>query len=82
MIASLFIATRRFDPCDGEKWSDYCRWAKIPVLLEVVSLDGMLCPHLIKEFLDEDWNHIVCEDFRLDYSCHLDYLKQRVQETP
>jgi hypothetical protein len=79
MATPLFIATKRFDPSDGQKWRDYCHWAKIPGLLEVVSLDVLLCPHLINEFLDEDWKHMVCEDFRLDYFHHLDYLRQRVK---
>jgi hypothetical protein len=79
MVLPLFIATKRFDPSDGEKWDSYCPWAKIPGLVEVVTLDGSLCPHLIKEFQDEDWRHIVCEDFRLDYFYHLHYLKQRVE---
>lgn len=76
--AALFIATERFDHSDGEKWQHYFECAKTPNLTEVVSLDIMLCPHIVKEFNDEDWNHIVCEDFRLDYFHHLDYLKQRV----
>jgi hypothetical protein len=79
MTTPLFIATERFDPSDGEKWQKYCEWAKIPGLAELVSLDGMLCKHLIKEFNDEDWNHIVNEDFQLDYFYHLDYLLRRVQ---
>jgi len=82
MPTPLFIATERFDPSDGEKWQKYCDWAKIPGLVEVVSLDTMLCKHLIKEFQDEDWSHIVNEDFRLDYFYHLDYLKQRIQNIP
>ena len=56
MPTPLFIATERFDPSDGEKWQKYCDWAKIPGLVEVVSLDAMLCKHLIKEFQDEDWS--------------------------
>jgi hypothetical protein len=82
MSPPLFIATERFDPSDGEKWQKYCDWAKIPGLVEVVSLDSMLCKHLINEFQDEDWSHIVNEDFRLDYFYHLDYLKQRIQNIP
>jgi hypothetical protein len=77
----LFIATECFDPSDGEKWLSYCRWANIQGLIEIVSLDCALCRHLVKEFLDEDWKHIVCENFRLDYFYHLDYLLQRVQIT-
>jgi hypothetical protein len=82
MTTPLFIATERFDPLDGEKWQKYFEWAKIPALVEVVSLDASLCRHLIEEFQDEDWRHIVCEDFRLDYFYHLDYLKQRIQNVP
>ena len=82
MTTPLFIAAERFDPTHGEKWRKYYEWAKIPALAEVVSLDTLLCRHIIKEFLDEDWQHIVCEDFRLDYFLHLDYLKQRIQGVP
>ena len=79
MTEPLFIATERFDLSDGEKWRKYFEWAKIPALKEVVSLDTCLCGHLVKEFLDEDWKHIVCEDFRLSYFKDLDYLLKRVQ---
>jgi hypothetical protein len=74
----LFIATERFDPSDGEGWTNYVKWARIPNLVEVVSLDGMLCPHLPRELEDEDWNHIVNADFRSNYFYHLDYLMQRI----
>ncbi len=80
MPTPLFIATERFDPSDGEKWEKYIAWAKIPALVEIVSLDSLLCPRLIDGPEAEDWQHIVCEDFRLDYFYHLDYLKQRIQD--
>jgi len=80
MAKPLFIATERFDPSDGEKWQSFCQWAEIPGLVEVVSLDSLLCPHVVKELRGEDWHHIVCEDFRLDYFYHLDYLKERIQD--
>lgn len=82
MATPLFIATERFDPSDGEKWEGYCHWAKIPGLVEVVSLDTVLCPRLIKELHDEDWQYVVCEDFRLDYFRDLNYLKRRIQDIP
>jgi len=78
-MLALFIATERFDPSDEERWEKYIQWAKIPALTEIVSLDCLLCPHLINGPQDEDWQHVVCEDFRLDYFYHLDYLMQRVQ---
>jgi hypothetical protein len=79
MSAPLFIATERFDPTNGDAWWKYFEWAKIPALKEVVSLDDCLCTHMIHEFTDEDWGHIVCEDFRLDYFKDLDYLLERVK---
>lgn len=79
MPAPLFIATERFDPSDGKKWQEYTAWAKIPTLMEVVSLDALLCRHLINAPQGEDWQHIVCENFRLDYFYDLDYLKRRIE---
>lgn len=78
-ITPLFIATERFDPADGEKWERYIEWAKIPRLTEVVGLDSMLCRRILTELSAEDWEHVVCENFRLDYFLHLDYLKLRTQ---
>ena len=82
MPRPLFIANSRFDPSDGETWQQYCEFAKIPGLVEVVSLDGMLCRRLINEFRDEDWRHNVQEEYRLDYFYDLEYLKQRVADVP
>jgi hypothetical protein len=78
MDRPLFIAKTPFGPAEGEAWLNYCQWAKIPGLTEVVSLDSSLCPRVIKEIADEDWSHIVNEDFRLDYFYDLDYLLERV----
>jgi len=78
MPEPLFIGTKRFAPSDGEKWHKYVDWAQIPALVEIVGLDCMLCRRLIDKFQDEDWQHIVNEDFRLDYFSHLDYLQRRI----
>jgi len=75
----LFIATARFDPLDGAAWTKYYEWAKIPALREVVSLDCSLCERLVTDFTDEDWQHVVQEDFRLSCFHHLDYLLCRVR---
>jgi hypothetical protein len=78
-VETLFIATVRFNPSDGSRWQSYYEWANIPQLAEVVSLDSMLCPRLITEIRDEDWNHIVCANFRTAYFLDLEYLKRKVQ---
>ena len=77
MIKPLFTATERFDPSDGERWDNYVRWANIPKLVEVVSLDGILCPRIRPEIVDEDWQHNVHEDYRLSYFYDLDYVIHR-----
>ncbi|MDB6036069.1 MAG: hypothetical protein JWM16_6407 [Verrucomicrobiales bacterium] len=78
-VVPLFIATEAFAHTDGGGWTAYFEWAKIPQLVEVVGLDSILCRRIVTELNDEDWNHIVCEDFRLGYFLHLDYLKRRTQ---
>ena len=67
MARPLFTATKRFDSSDGEAWYKYVSWAKIPNLVELVTLDGILCPSVIPVLNDEDWNHNVHEDFQTDY---------------
>lgn len=79
MPTPLFIATGRFDPSDGEKWRRYFDWARIPALLEVVSLDLMLCPRLIDSPREEDWDHIVLEEVCFGYYHQLDPLLRRVE---
>jgi hypothetical protein len=77
-MTPLFIATETFGPSDGAKWRNYIEWAKIPHLMELVSLDGVLCRRLVCDLKDQDWKHIVNEDFRLGYFYDLDYLMKRV----
>jgi hypothetical protein len=78
----IYIATERFDSTDGEKWGKYFEWAKIPNLTEIIGLDSTLCPRLPQETSDEDWAHVVNEEFRTDYFLHLDYLIKRIQTQP
>lgn len=82
VIQPLFIATERFDRSDGEAWSSYVEWAQIPHLIEIVGLDGILCPRIVEQLQKEDWKHIVCEDYRLGYFHDLDYLMERIAGTP
>lgn len=77
MAEPLFIAVVPFDPSDGQKWQDYCHWAKIPNLVELISLDSLLCRRIISEFLPEDWTHIVNENFRLNYFHDFNHLMRR-----
>ena len=75
-MRALYIATRRFGPGAAE-WESYRRWSALE-LTELVSLDLMLCPSVLEEIITEDWDHIVNQDFMLNYFTNLDYLVRRV----
>jgi hypothetical protein len=81
-VTPLFVATERFDPSDGERWESYVRWAKIPNLAEVVGLDNILCPTILPELSEEDWQHNVQADYRLNYFYDLKYLIHRSSSVP
>jgi hypothetical protein len=72
-----FIVTETFDPRRGEAWHRYVAWSKLTQLTEVVSLDSNLCPPVVGEIRDEDWPHIVNEDFMTNYFTDLEYLLRR-----
>ena len=76
-MGPLFIVTERFDPRRGEEWHRYVAWSKLAQLTEVVSLDSNLCPPVVGEIRDEDWPHIVNEDFMTNYFTDLEYLLRR-----
>jgi hypothetical protein len=73
----LYLATERFDAAKGAQWDHYVAWSGLSQLREMVTLDAVLCPRVIREILPEDWNEIVNEDFMTDYFISLDYLMQR-----
>jgi len=73
-----YIACEKFGPHTHKGWDKYLTWAKLPHLIEVVSLDVVLCPSVIEHLTAEDWGHNVAEDFKTDLFADLDYLVQRV----
>lgn len=74
----LFVAKRRFDPAQGEKWTDYIDWSGLRQLREVVSLDEILCPTVPAQLLPADWEHNVHADYLTSYFQSHDYLARRV----
>jgi len=69
-----FIATQRFDSSDVG-WQKYLAWSRLEQLNEVISLDPSLCPSVLPEIKREYWDHIVNEDFLLNFFVDLDYLR-------
>jgi hypothetical protein len=49
----------RFSPEGGDRWSKYIQWSGLVHLKEVVGLDCLLCPSVLREYVDEDWPHLI-----------------------
>jgi hypothetical protein len=77
-----FIATEPFGPQCGKGWEGFIAWSRLTQLEEIVSLDGILCPTVLREIKDEYWPHIVNEDFLLNFFVDYDFLKQQVAKIP
>jgi hypothetical protein len=76
-LGPLYIAIEPFDGRRGDEWAKYIAWSGLSHVSEIVSLDSMLCPRIIESIVDEDWPHIVNENFMLDYFVDLGYLLER-----
>lgn len=76
----IYSAVKRFDPACGERWREFIDWSGLTQLREVVSLDIILCPNVIQDLTDEDWQHNVQESFMLTLFHDLSYLVRRVGE--
>jgi hypothetical protein len=74
-MTPLFIATERFD-ASYANWEKYIAWSRLQQLDEVVSLDRGLCPTVLPDIKPEYWNHIVNEDFMLQFFVDFDYLRK------
>src|SRR5205823_5496726 len=76
----LYIATERFGPWD-RAWAGFIEWSGLRQLTEVVSLDGALCPPILKAPEPADWDYILKEDFMIDYFAmfDLDHLLRRIE---
>ncbi len=53
MTTPWYIAVEPFDPRFGETWTNYVAWSGLTQLVEVVSLDGSLCPPVIRNPREE-----------------------------
>jgi hypothetical protein len=78
IIKPWYAAVEAFDPRLGSVWDSYIAETGLKQLKEVITLDGILCPDVIKELLPEDWKHNIDEDYVFFYFCDLDYLLKRI----
>lgn len=70
-------AVERFGPDSGDTWLNYVACFGVPHLKEVISLDGLLCPNLVKDLTDDDWQQNLVDDGLIFYFHHLDYFLSR-----
>jgi len=75
-----FVAVEKFDPLH-EGWKKYIEWSRLSQLKEVISLDCSLCPAVVREALEEDWDHIAEEVFIGFYFRDREYLMSRTKNT-
>jgi hypothetical protein len=77
-MAVIYSAVKRFGPDCGESWRNFIAWSGLTQLREVISKDIMLCPTVLQQLTDEDWQHNVQEDFKITLFYDLDYVLGKV----
>lgn len=79
-IRPEFTAVHGFTARDEFSRAEYIAWMNCPQVVELISLDMLLCPcpSVFEPITDEDWRHCICVDFRTGQFDDLAYLLQRV----
>lgn len=75
----LFTIVEPFSPADGEKWISYCEWRGVR-LERFDSIDGMLRPNLFTTPDEEDWEHVVNENFMLHLITDLPHATRKREQ--
>lgn len=73
----LYTIRERFTPELSESWRDYLAFSGFQNIVEVVTLDTILCPDVVTELREADWDHNVLADSLIDFFRDLDYLLNR-----
>lgn len=73
----LYTLRGRFTAATRERFDDYRSFSGFRHITEVVTLDSMICRDLIDELQDDDWEHNVHEDFRIQLFRDSAYLMSR-----
>ncbi len=76
MSAWLYTIRQRFTP-DLSRWDSYIEFSGFKQIRELITLDSMMCPSIISELRDEDWNHNVHEDWKTELFYNSEYLITR-----
>jgi hypothetical protein len=78
-IKPWYAAVEAFVPKSGDVWDNYIRESGLKQLNEVITLDDILCPNIVRELTPEDCEHNVTEDYVFFYFRDLDYLLKRIE---
>lgn len=73
----LYTIRERCTPETQEGWEGYLAFSGFTHITELVTLDSMMCPAIIIDLVDEDWNHNVHEDCRITFFRDTEYLLNR-----
>lgn len=75
----LFTVVESFSPSDGDRWISYCQWRGLAFTC-FDSIDSILRPSLFDATEEDDWNHVVHEDFKTHLMTDYDYAVQKQSE--
>lgn len=74
-----YTAVERFK-VEPPGWFGDARSAALPPVVDVVTLDGLLCPMILDDLIDEDWAHNLIDVNEPFWFRDLDYLLARVAD--
>ena len=74
-----FIAVERFSPDNGNSWNDFINFSGLTQLEEVVSLDALLCPSLIDELDNLDYQYVLYQEHSYILFSSFDWLCEKVK---
>ncbi len=73
-----FIACKRFTPSNNDSWEGYRDFSGFGHIVELVTMDEILCPNLVCELIDDDWEYNIHADNRTHWFVDYEYLKHRI----
>ena len=81
-LPTMFGAHQRFNASCGDSWKNYLKWSGYHQITELVSTDSILCPAVIQNLVETDWEHNVKEDYKVFFFRDFEYLRERIKYDP
>lgn len=73
----LYTLRERFVPEFGDRWENYLAFSGFEHIGELVTLDSIMCPNIVADLTDADWDYNVHEDNRTEFFRDPEYLMGR-----